>query len=313
MKIIQLTYPITMNQAEIPKTVAAIGFFDGIHKGHQKVIHSAVKKAKSLQMESAVITFHPHPSVVLRQDAERVKYITPIAEKEKILKELDVDRLYMITFNHVLSKLAPKEFIDHFIIGLNIKHLIAGFDYTYGHKGKGNMKNITEYAEDKFSVTVIDKVNADDIKISSTRIRSLLEDGNISKVNELLGRKFIVSGLVVDGDKRGRTIGYPTANIDVNKDALLPRLGVYAVIIKVNRQLYQGMANIGVRPTFIKDDVKPTLEVNIFDFDEEIYGKSVEVELHQFIRPEMRFSGIDSLVSQIQSDEEQIKNYFSKE
>src|SRR5699024_8521686 len=124
-------------------------------------------------------------------------------------------------------------------------------------KGKGNMKNITEYAEDKFSVTVIDKVNADDLKISSTRIRSLLEDGNISKVNELLGRKFIVSGLVVDGDKRGRTIGYPTANIDVNKDALLPRLGVYAVKIKVNHQFYQGMANIGVRPTFIKDDVKP--------------------------------------------------------
>src|SRR5699024_3969044 len=135
MKIIQLTYPITINQTEIPDTVAAIGFFDGIHKGHQEVIRSAVKKAKSLQMESAVITFHPHPSVVLRQDVERVKYITPIAEKEKILKNFDVDRLYIIKFNQELSKLPPKDFIDHFIVGLKINHLIAGFDYTYGHKG----------------------------------------------------------------------------------------------------------------------------------------------------------------------------------
>ncbi|MCC2249237.1 bifunctional riboflavin kinase/FAD synthetase [Virgibacillus sp. AGTR] len=312
MRTFELEYPHALVFNELPETVTAIGFFDGIHCGHQRVIQTAVSEAKNRNMESAVITFFPHPSVVLKKDAQHVKYITPLREKKEILKRLGVDRLYIIKFNKELASLSPQGFIDHFIKGLNIKHVVAGFDFSYGHKGKGNMETIKEHAADAFSYTTISKVELDNEKISSTRIRECLKKGQIEKANELLGRPLIVDGIVIKGEQRGKALGYPTANIDTNRDALLPKTGVYAVKIIYKNERYEGMASLGVNPTFTPDLLEPVLEVNIFDYNNDLYGDELLVEFHAFIREEQKFAGAAQLIKKIAEDEVKIRNYFTK-
>lgn len=309
MRTIELTYPHTLRVEDLPETVAAIGFFDGLHLGHQKVIQTAVDKAKERHCESAVITFHPHPTVVLR-NAKDVKYITPLREKQAILQNMDVDRLYIITFNKELSQLSPQGFIDHFIIDLHIKHLVAGFDYTYGHKGAGNMTVIKDQTKGCFDFTVIDKMESDKEKISSTKIRELLKEGNISGVNELLQRPLAFYGKVIDGEKRGRKLGFPTANLQVDPDLLFPRKGIYAVKIVYKNETYEGMASLGTNPTF--DDTNDlSFEVNIFDYKNDLYGEELIIQWHQFIRDEKKFDSVDALIEQMRKDEQNIRRYFA--
>ncbi|WP_042223731.1 bifunctional riboflavin kinase/FAD synthetase [Oceanobacillus manasiensis] len=311
MRTFELTYPHSMMLNELPETVTAIGFFDGIHKGHQKVIQTAVKEAKDKGMESAVITFYPHPTVVLKKDIQHVKYLTPLREKQEILQKLEVDRLYIIEFNHELASLSPQEFVDHFLIGLHIKHMVAGFDFSYGHKGKGNMETIQEHADGAFTVTQVDKVLLNEEKISSTKVRSLMREGQMNKVTELLGRPLSVTGIVVKGDQRGRTIGYPTANIAVSDKALLPMIGVYAVKVLYKNEVYEGMASLGFKPTFTDQIEEPVLEVNIFDYNNDLYGEELRVEWHAFIREEKKFSGVEELVHEIAKDETEVRTYFN--
>lgn len=311
MRTFELTYPHSLVIEELPETVSAIGFFDGIHKGHQKVIHSAVKQAKENHMESAVITFHPHPSVILKKGTEHVQYITPIREKQEILQRMEVDRLYIIKFNKELSSLSPQAFIDHFIIGLNIKHLVAGFDYSFGYKGAGNMSNIAAYTRDEFGYTVIDKVTLDDEKVSSTRIRGLLKEGRVDEVNDLLGRPLKYTSVVVHGAERGTDLGYPTANLKVNEAALLPKIGIYAVKVIYKNAVYEGMASVGTNPTFEEDQGILSVEVNIFDYNNDLYGEELQIEWHAFIRDEEKFENVDALIDQLARDEENIRSYFS--
>ncbi|WP_010093359.1 bifunctional riboflavin kinase/FAD synthetase [Ornithinibacillus scapharcae] len=310
MKIIKLTYPHSLTMEELPKTVTALGFFDGIHKGHQTVIRQAVSKAKQLHMESAVITFYPHPSVVLK-DNHDVKYITPLREKQEIMESLGVDRLYIISFTKELSSLSPQEFINHFIMGLNIHHVVAGFDFTYGHKGKGNMETISEHSKGLFGYTTIDKVTLGNEKISSTRIRNLLALGDMELVKTLLERPYITRGIVIQGDSRGKEIGYPTANIQYNDEALLPKPGIYAVKVRIDDELFVGMASLGTNPTFTEDRKDLSLEVNILDYQGNLYGKELVVEWYKYIRDEEKFNSVEELVQQIVEDEKAIRNYFA--
>lgn len=311
MRTFELTYPHSMVLNELPETVTAIGFFDGIHKGHQKVIQTAVREAKERGMESAVITFHPHPSVVLKKDVQHVKYLTPIREKQEILQKLEVDRLYIIQFNQELASLTPQVFVDHFLKGLRIKHMVAGFDFSYGHKGKGNMQTIQEHAAGAFTVTQVDKVVIDGEKISSTKIRNLLKAGDMDEAARLLGRPLSVTGLVVKGEQRGRTIGYPTANIAVSDETLLPKVGVYAVKVLYKNEVYEGMASLGFKPTFTDQLVEPILEVNIFDYNNDLYEEELRVQWYTFIREEKKFSGVEELVSEIVEDEKKVRKYFN--
>lgn len=310
MRTIKLSYPHTLLMDELPETVAAIGFFDGVHKGHQQLINTAVNRARDEQMESAVITFHPHPSVVLKKDVQHVQYITPLHVKQELMQQLNVDRLYVITFDKDLSSLEPQAFINHFIINLNIKHLVTGFDFSYGHKGRGNVETLEDHAHGKFNYTVITEVQSDDQKISSTRIRELMKSGDIKKVNDLLNRPLIVKGTVEEGEKRGRAIGYPTANIKVSPDALLPKIGVYAVKVLFKNEVYEGMASLGYNPTFTSDREEPIIEVNIFDYNNDLYGEELIVEWHKYIRDEVKFSSAEKLIEQIAQDEKEIRNYF---
>lgn len=312
MKTIKLTYPHQQSLSEIPETIAAIGFFDGIHKGHQAVISEAVKKAKAQQKLSAVISFHPHPSVILKNPTEQVRYITTIEEKEKLLQQMGVDLLYIITFNKELSQLSPRDFIEHFIVGLHITDLVAGFDYTFGHRGAGNMRNIDALSNGQFTTTVIEKLEKEQEKISSTYIRALLADGKVDEVESLLGRVYTTVGEVVKGDNRGGSqLGFPTANLEINADKLLPKQGVYAVKIYHENNIYHGMANLGVVPTFVSGRTEAKVEVYIFDFAQDIYGESLLIEWHQYIREEIKFDSVEAIVQQLKADEQTIRKYFA--
>lgn len=312
MNIIRLSYPHDLQKDQIEDTVAAIGFFDGIHKGHEAVIQNAIDRAKDENKQSAVISFHPHPSVVLRKSKEEVRYITTVEEKKAILKEMGVDRFYVITFNEELSELSPENFVDHFIIGLHITHLVAGFDYTFGHKGAGNMENIEEMAKGQFTTTVVKKLANDAEKISSTSIRNHLRNGAVDEVRTLLGRVYETTGTVVEGDNRGGSqLGFPTANLKIADDKFLPKQGVYAVKVRHQNRLYNGMANLGVVPTFTDGRSEPKLEVNIFDFNEDIYDEQLTVEWYEFIRDEQKFSGVEEIIAQLQQDEKEIREYFA--
>jgi riboflavin kinase / FMN adenylyltransferase len=311
VKTIPIKYPHQLKEYQLPNTVAAIGFFDGIHSGHQKVINKAVQIAKEQGKESAVITFTPHPSVVLKKEKQHVNYLTPTYEKQQILASMDVDRMYIITFNKELSTLEPQAFIDHFIIGLNITHLVAGFDFSYGHKGKGSMETLADHSRGKFEFTVVNKIQDDSDKISSTRIRQYLLDGKVEEANTLLGRNLTLRGMVVEGDKRGRTIGFPTANIKLSDSYFLPKVGVYAVHVQIDSKTFNGMANLGYKPTFNDDRVDPSIEIHIFDYNEDIYGKELTVEWKKYIRPEVKFNSIDDLINQLKQDEQTIMAYLN--
>lgn len=312
METIYLAHPNHLQKDELRPTVMALGFFDGVHFGHQKVIETAKQKAQEEQIDCSVMTFYPHPKEVLGiyNDKEPLKYITPIEKKIELIAKLNVDRLYIVTFDLQLSKLTPQEFVDEFLIGLNVKHVVAGFDYTYGYMGKGTMETLPFHSRGQFTQTTVHKVEDRNEKISSTRIRSYLVDGQIESVNELLGRSYEVEGVVVHGDKRGRQIGFPTANVQLTKPYIVPKTGVYAVGLTYKGKQFFGVCNIGYKPTFVEDRKEKTIEVHIFQFNEQLYDEEVIVTFYKFIRDEKKFPNIDALVEQIEKDKREAEQFF---
>ncbi|MBO1198979.1 bifunctional riboflavin kinase/FAD synthetase [Staphylococcus simiae] len=312
MKVIEVTHPIQKDQYINEDVAMAFGFFDGMHKGHDKVFEILDDKAKENQLKKAVMTFDPHPSVVLNPKRKRTTYLTPLADKLEKIAQHGIDYCIVVNFSSRFANVTAEEFVQDYIINNHVKEVIAGFDFTFGKFGKGNMSVLKEYNE--FNTTIVKKQESDDEKISTTAIRQALLDGELQKANRELGYIYSIKGTVVQGEKRGRTIGFPTANIQPSDDYLLPRIGVYAVSIEIGAEnkLYRGVANIGVKPTFHdpqKADV--VIEVNIFDFDENIYGERVIVYWHHFLRPEVKFDGIDPLVKQMNEDKEQAKYLLS--
>lgn len=289
----------------------ALGFFDGVHKGHQKVIGTASEIAQKKNVKCAVMTFDPHPSVVLRSDVQHVQYITPLKEKARLIAELNVDYFFVVHFTSEFANLLPQEFIDQYVIGLNVVHVVAGFDYTYGRMGKGTMETLPFHSRNQFDYTVVPKLSIGDEKISSTSIRKHIREGQVEKLVDLLGRYYTTSGIVVHGDKRGRTIGFPTANTAVDDAVFIPPVGVYTVRILVDSVWHLGVCNVGYKPTFKREkDDSPSVEVHIFNFEEDIYGHEVVIEWHRPIRSEKKFSGIDELVRQIEKDKQSALQYF---
>lgn len=312
MEVKKLDFPLIIDKNEWPPFAMALGYFDGVHRGHQAVILEAKKQADENGLSSAVMTFDPHPSVVLGKNQKPIQYITPLAEKIKILEEMGIDYLFIVHFTGEFANLLPQEFIDQYVIGLNVKYVVAGFDFTYGRMGKGTMETLPFHSREQFSYSVVPKYTTGDEKVSSTRIRNLLMDGRTDELPALLGRFFSISGKVIHGDKRGRTIGFPTANIDVNDEYIMPPLGVYAVKMKLDRAWYQGVCNVGYKPTFNKEALKISVEVYLFDFDQDIYGKEVTIEWHLYLRKEQKFSGIEELVTQIEKDKQNAIRYFKR-
>lgn len=313
MEIYHLQYPennICENKGPFS---LAVGFFDGLHKGHQTVIGEAKKKADELGIKSAVMTFDPHPSHLFGDGKEKIGYITQYPEKARIIEAMGIDVLFIVKFDWALASLSPEQFIEIFIKGLGVKHVTAGFDYTFGSKGAGTMKQMDALSNGDYGTTTVGKVTDSDEKISSTLIRKLLSEGNVEKTALLLGRPFRTVGTVIDGEKRGRQLGFPTANVAPDEELILPANGVYAVRFTVEDQSYNGVCNVGVKPTFHNPDIKkPSVEVHVLDFDSDLYGKEVTVDWIARIRAEKKFDSIDELVQQIGKDKETASRLLEK-
>lgn len=290
----------------------ALGYFDGVHLGHQKVIGTAKQIAEEKGLALAVMTFHPHPSHVLGRDKEPKDLITPLEDKINQIEQLGTEILYVVKFNEVFASLSPKQFIDQYIIGLNVQHAVAGFDFTYGKYGKGTMETMPDDLDGRAECTMVEKLTEQDKKISSSYIRTALQNGDVELAKVLLGQPYFIKGIVIHGDKRGRTIGFPTANIGLNNSYIVPPTGVYAVKAEVNGEVYNGVCNIGYKPTFYeKRPEQPSIEVNLFDFDQDVYGAAIKIEWYKRIRSERKFNGIKELTEQIEKDKQEAIRYFS--
>ena len=310
MDVIQLKYPHQLVKSGGPYSLA-VGFFDGVHLGHQQVINRAIEHAKEKGVKSAVMTFDPHPSIVLGGRNEKVFYITPLEQKIEKLKALGVDTVFVVNFTSDFAKLSPEDFVQFFIKDMHVVHVTAGFDFSFGAFGKGNMELMQQLGGSDFDVTVVDKFEQDADKVSSTRIRKALQDGDMELAHRLLGRPFEVPGIVVHGDKRGRTLGFPTANVQHVEGSFVPSTGVYAVRILVQDEWLDGVCNVGYKPTFNDPNHKKlSIEVNIFNFDKNIYGEQVVVAWYKRIRSEQKFSGIEALIAQIEKDKKAAIDYL---
>lgn len=311
MQIINIHHPYDPNELPKEDVVLALGFFDGVHRGHQEVINTAKHIAQERKMKLAVMTFNHHPAVVFQKvDHKKMKYITTVEQKEERMRQLGVDYLYIIEFTSAFASLSPQEFVDEYMVGLHAKVVVAGFDYTYGKKDVANMSVLPDYADGRFDVVEVAKFTDNELKVSSTAIRECMKIGDMPAANKLLGYSYEMTGTVVHGDKRGRLLGFPTANIKVPSYSLLPTGGVYVVKIKVAEKWYMGMAQIGYNITF-ESNRPMTIEVNILDFSDDIYGEQVSVEWLYFLRGEKKFDNVDGLIAQLKQDEQATREYFS--
>lgn len=307
MQSIKISYPIPNPVPGTPSNgqVLAIGDFDGLHLGHSEVISRATETARNLEMPAAVMTFHPHPREVLGQD-KYVRHLTPVREKLNLFAQAGVDTAYLFRFDVPFSQISPSQFVEEVLIPLRVNTVVVGFDFKFGHKGSGNPDIMCELAAGRFAVEVVRPYCMDGVKVSSTLIREHLECGEVGRVQQLLGRSYAVSGTVIHGAARGRQIGFPTANIELDDPYVIPSNGVYAIRLELEGKSFAGVMNIGTKPTF-EDTTTRTLEAHLFDFSRTIYGESVKVELIEFIRHEQKFGSIEELIAQIGRDVEKAK------
>lgn len=303
---------IHRNINQIPhfeKAVITIGTFDGVHLGHAQIMHQLVETAKAINGQSVVITFFPHPRNVVSAD-HTIQILTTQEEKYQILENLHVDHLIEVPFDKHFAEQTPEEYITNFLVhNFKPRIIITGYDHRFGKNRAGDYKLLETYGtKHNFSVKEIPAEVLEHITISSTLIREALKSGNVKKAAENLGYAYTLAGVVVEGNKMGRTIGFPTANIQPdNQDKLIPANGVYVVKVQVMNKSYLGMMNIGIRPTV--NGKNRTIEVNIFDFDQDIYGEKIKVSFIDRIRDEKKFDGLDALKNQLKADEIQSKQY----
>lgn len=284
------------------KRYVALGVFDGVHLGHQKLIKLTVDKARKNDGISIVATFNPHPDIIINQESN-VFLLTTLEERISLIKDLDVDVFLIIKFNKMLSKISPEDFISKILVdSLQAKELFVGFNYKFGFQGKGNADILREYSKFyKFKTNILKPISANDTIVSSTRIKDYIKSGEIGKAKILLGHDITISGRVISGKGRGRKLlNFATANIETPSDKMIPVNGVYLVEIKIDNKKYYGLMNIGVKPTF--EETERTIEVHIINFNKKIYNQRVVVNILQRMREEKYFSNLNLLKKQIEED-----------
>ncbi|MBK3516656.1 bifunctional riboflavin kinase/FAD synthetase [Carboxylicivirga sp. N1Y132] len=292
-----------------------MGMFDGVHTGHRVLLGQLSDQAKAVGGESVVITFWPHPRMVLKQDADKLRFLTSPEERTKLFAEIGIDHLVLIPFSLELAELTAEEFIKQILIDkLSIFHLMVGYNHRFG---KGRQHNFEEYQgfakKYNFSISMVEAVLTDGMQTSSTDIRNHLLSGEMEAANKILGYQFTISGRVVGGQQLGRRIGYPTANVEVEEPyKLIPPDGVYAVKVRVEGKDYGGMLNIGYRPTVNHNVDHRSLEVHIFDFNHDIYSEEIELRFIQRVRDEQKFANVDALKAQLKRDEETIRGIVAQ-
>lgn len=291
--------------------VVTIGTFDGLHIGHQKIIEKLTEEAQKINGESVLLTFYPHPRSVIDSD-HPISLLQAHEDKLVELEKLGLQHLIILPFTNELSTMSAYDFIKDILVAhIKLKKIVLGYDHHFGNNREGNLDFLNKHAQIMdFEVIEIPAKEIDAIKISSTKIREAIQNGEIEKATKFLGKPYEISGIVIQGKQLGRTIDYPTANIiPIEALQLLPKIGVYAVKIKVLHQIYSGMLNIGIRPT-VEESGQMKLEVHIFDFSEHLYGEKIQVHLHERIRNEQKFASIEALKAQIKEDEIIARSYF---
>lgn len=281
---------------------ATIGSFDGVHCGHQALMRLLVSQAHQGGNPAVVITFFPHPSFILRKNL-RSLYLTSPEERAKLLGQLGVDVIVTLDFSCETANLVADQFMDKVVQGIDLKCLLAGPDFALGCNRAGNVAVLREIGLQKgYSVQEISPIIRDNEPVSSSKIRQLLSLGNVEEAAHLLGRKYHLSGIVIPGDHRGRLLGYPTANLQVWAERILPANGIYATRVKIRDEIFMGATNIGIRPTFEKDAGDSRVETYLLDFHGDIYGETIEMEFVKYLRPEIRYTSVEDLLIQIEKD-----------
>jgi riboflavin kinase/FMN adenylyltransferase len=288
-----------------------IGSFDGVHRGHQEVIRKLTAEAHNSDASAVVLTFYPHPAEVIRKQ-DFPFYLTTPEEKAELLGNLGVDVVITHPFNREVMATPARDFMEELLMHLQIRHLRVGYDFALGRNREGDANFLAEIGEKRgYTVERTPPFKLDDQIVSSSRIRFLLGAGQVEEAARLLGRNFTVEGPVVVGDQRGRTIGFPTANLEIWKMRAIPAAGVYVCRATVNEITYDAVANIGVRPTFESSPVPPRVEAHLLDFEDDIYGESVKLEFITRLRGEQRFASVDELIQQIQADVKMARKIFA--
>ena len=292
-------------------SVLTVGTFDGVHLGHQAIIRYLNERAAKVGGCSVVVSFDPHPREVVL--GKHVPLLTTLEERGDLLEAFGIDRFVVLPFTRDLSNLSPRDYVEQVLIEtIGLREIVIGYDHRFGRDRAGDRATLEALgAEHGFSVDVIPEQIVHEVTVSSSEIRRLLgEEGDVAEAADLLGRPYTLTGTVIRGDQRGRTIGYPTANLRVHGDRkLVPKPGVYAVRVEYGDETFGGMMNIGRRPTF-ETDGAVTVEAHLFDFDREIYGRELEVAFVGRIRDEQKFSGPDALVEQLQIDESRSRRFL---
>ena len=293
-------------------TVITIGTFDGVHIGHKKILERLINSAKLLEIESTVLTFFPHPRMVLQQDSN-IKLLNTIEEKEMILNQLGLDFLIIHPFSKEFSRLSAIEFVRDILVNkLNTKKIIIGYDHRFGRNRNADINDLKNFGTTfDFNVEEITAQEIDDVSVSSTKIRKALADGNVAKANSYLGYNYMLTGVVTRGKGLGRQLNFPTANIYIEEDyKLIPKNGVYVVKANIDTNTVFGMMNIGFNPTV--NGKEKTIEVHFFDFNEDLYDKKIQVDIIERIRDEEKFNSVNDLKIQLTKDQETATSIISK-
>ena len=296
------------NYTENTPKVLSLGMFDGVHFGHISIINLLKSVAQENNLETAILTFWPHPRKVFNPNDE-IKLLNTLNEKLNLLENANLDVVFLKSFDENFRNLTGEEFIRQILVEkLNVKHIIIGHDHVFGKNKSGNFELLQKLSKElDFVVQQLDAVKEGEFNISSTKIRNCLANGNIIGANKMLGYHYSVSGKVIDGKKLGRTIGYPTANIEVDELKLLPKKGAYIVEVYVKNKFYKGMLSIGTNPTVNGD--KLTVEVYILDFNEDIYGDEITVKFRDFLHEEIKYESLEKLIERLDEDKRLTKEF----
>lgn len=291
---------------KVNKPVITTGTFDGVHNGHKKIIKNLISKAKEIEGESVMITFNPHPRLVLFPENNNLKLLNSLEEKISLLEKEGLDHLIIQPFTIEFSRLSALEYIRDLLVNkLGLHTLVIGYDHHFGRNREGSFEELQEFAQlYNFDIEQISALDIESVNVSSTKIRNALADGNVALANTFLGYNFGFTGNVVKGDGIGKTIGYPTANIELtDKYKTIPANGVYACLVNLKDQAFKGMLNIGVRPT-INDQKHQKIEINLLGFNGNLYDKTLTIELIEKLRDEQKFDSLEELKSQLGIDKE---------
>lgn len=289
---------------------ACIGYFDGFHLGHQALFNRTLSLAKESNTLSGIISFSPDPLVILNPSA-KIEHLTSLQDRRDLAEKYGFDLWITIEFSQSMAQMEPDKFID-LLKKVNIQNLVCGFDFSFGDKGKGKTKDLLNAQDPHFNVEVVDEIDYEGSKISTSRIKEAISLGHVHEAERLLGRTYGLKGIVVRGRQIGRTIGYPTANLSVESEYLIPQIGVYSGFVIIDNLQYSAMIGVGYNPT-VTDDHVVSIEAHIFDYNHDIYDKEVTFLFKHYIRGEIKFDSLDGLIKQLKLDESQCRETNSED